>query len=101
MLNSVLLDWNEEKFLEILRNCRRAMGEEAKLLVMERVVPEKLSVSAADQSVARSDLTMLVALAARERTEGEFANLLKQAGFRMNRIIPGRVMVSIIEAFPV
>jgi hypothetical protein len=40
---------------------------------------------------------MLVALAARERTESEFRALLQSAGFEVNRVIPAGMAHSIIE----
>ena len=99
VLKSVIHDWNDEKSGEILRNCRDAMGPGARLLLVERVLPMRWETSAAHQSTARSDLTMLVALAAQERTEDEFRKLLDSAGFELTRVCQAG-MVSVLEAFP-
>jgi len=99
ILKSVLHDWNDDRCREILANCRQAMKKDATLLLIERVLPERLDHSAANQSAARSDLTMLVALAAMERSEAQFRSLLNSAGFETLRLYPAGT-VSVIEAIP-
>ena len=47
------------------------------------------------------DLEMLVALAARERTEAEYAELLRRAGLRHTRTVPTAGPTSIVEAVAV
>lgn len=100
ILQSVLHDWDDERGRRILDNCRRAMGADGRLLLVEHVVPERLEVTAAHQAVARSDLHMLVALGAKERTAAEFRDLLDSAGFRMTRVVPAAGFFSVIEARP-
>lgn len=100
VLKSVIHDWDDEKSLQILENCRHAMGEDGRLLLVERVLPDRLEVSEEHQAAARSDLSMLVALAAHERTESQFLALLQSAGLRVARILPVGMTVSVIEAFP-
>jgi hypothetical protein len=100
ILKSVIHDWDRERSLRILRNCRQAMRPTARLLVIEPIVPERLGTSAADQAVARSDLTMLIAHAAQERTEGEFRDLLSASGFEVSRLLAVGGGFSLIEALP-
>lgn len=100
VLKSVLHDWNDERAGQILRNCHAAMSKTARLLLVERIVPAKLEPSVEHQSLARTDLSMLVALAAQERSEAQFADLLKSAGFKIARIVPAGMTVSIVEAIP-
>ena len=97
ILKSVLHDWNDDRCREILASCRKAFDDNTRLLLIERVLPEQLDHSPAHQSAARSDLTMLVALAAMERSEIQFRNLLDSAGFETTRIAPAGT-VSVIEA---
>jgi len=99
ILKSVIHDWDEERSLRILRNCHQAMSPTARLLVIEPIVPERLGISAAHQALARSDLTMLIAHAAQERTEAEFRDLLNSSGFEILRILPVNADFSLIEAF--
>lgn len=99
LLKSVLHDWNDERSRQILTSCHRAMDVDARLLLVEQVLPERLEVSAAHQALARSDLNMLVAHAAGERTVEEFRGLLGSTGFRVARIVPAGPTWSVIEAF--
>ena len=39
MLSHIIHDWDEQECLTILRNCRRAMSRDARLLLVEMVVP--------------------------------------------------------------
>lgn len=100
ILKSVIHDWDDNNSKLILENCHHAMAEKGRLLLVERVLPERLEVTADHQAVVRNDLTMLVALAAKERTETQFRELLKSAGFRVTRILPVGMTFSVIEAFP-
>jgi ubiquinone/menaquinone biosynthesis C-methylase UbiE len=100
VLKSVIHDWNDERAAEILASCRRAIAPEGRLLVVERIVPERLGSSPDDQGLACSDLHMLVQLAARERTEPELRSLLSAAGFRTARVSPLRSTLAVIEVVP-
>jgi hypothetical protein len=44
------------------------------------------------------DMVMLVALGGRERTEAEYASLLRKAGFRLTRVVLTKSAASIVEA---
>ena len=101
ILKSVLHDWNREKCLHILENCRKVMNQSDTLLLAEQILPDQFSESIRNQSLARSDLTMLVAHGAGERTESEFRELLEESGFRIIKILPAGYTFSIIEAEPV
>ncbi len=94
MLKSVLHDWEDDKARVILKNCRKAMAEGGRLLVIERVMPEGDGPSQAKIM----DMVMLVNLGGRERTEGEYVSLLNSSGFNAVRCIPTASPMSIIEA---
>lgn len=97
ILKYVIHDWDDERSLVILRNCRRAMGNTGRLLLVELVVPPP-----GESHLAKtSDVEMLVILGSPERTAEEYRNLLARAGFRMTRIVPTREPMSIIEGVPV
>jgi hypothetical protein len=93
MLKSVLHDWGDEDAVRILRTCRRAMGERARLLVIERVVPE----GNAPAEAKLFDINMLVVLGGKERTEGEYRSLFEAGGFRLTQIIATQSPLSLIE----
>ena len=47
---------------------------------------------------AHFDLHMLCALAAKERTRAEWRDLLKEAGFGLDRVVSTRGLFSVMEA---
>jgi len=100
LLKSIIHDWDDDRSLSILKNCRQSLAEGGKLLIIERIMPEKMQTSAAHQTIARSDLNMLVGPGGRERTEAEFRALLSSAGFHINRILTLGLTFNIIEAIP-
>jgi hypothetical protein len=97
LLASVIHDWNDEKSLTILRNCRRVMGNNTRILLLEMVIPPG-DVPFFGKLL---DLNMLVNFGGRERTEVEYRNLLSAAGFQLTRIVPTRTPASLIEAVSV
>lgn len=99
ILKSVIHDWNNDRARVILQNCVKAMPTKSRLSLVERVLPKKLEATPAHRSAVRSDLTMLVAHAAQERTEEQMRELLQSAGLQVTRILPAG-MLSVIETSP-
>lgn len=97
LLKSVLHNWDDERCLTILRHCRRALPVHGRLLVIERLAPERAMERTDDQIVARSDLNMLVSCAGRERTRGQYEVLLAAAGLQSTRDSPLGAGFSVIE----
>jgi hypothetical protein len=100
VLSRVIHDWEDARASAILRTCRRAMGESARLLLVERVLPDRIEPTPAVQPQVLSDLNMMVRTGGRERTRGEFAALLSAAGLRLERVVPTAAPVSLVEASP-
>ena len=100
VLKSVIHNWNDERARVILQRCSQAMAGRGKLILVERIVPQRLQPSAAHRAIALMDLNMLVVLGARERMEEEYRALLSSAGLDLTRIIPAVLNFSIIEATP-
>jgi hypothetical protein len=71
ILSHIVHDWSEEKCLTILRHCRRTMKPGARLLIVERVLPD----GDAPHPGKMLDMVMLVLLGGQERTEAEYARL--------------------------
>jgi orsellinic acid C2-O-methyltransferase len=101
LLSRVVHDWDDPRATEILQSCRRAMAPNAKLLILDRVMPERIEASPILQSHALVDLTMMMWTGGgRERTVSQFETLLTAAGLRLQRVIPMRISDSVIEATP-
>lgn len=94
MLSGVIHDWDDQGAHLILRNCRNSMRANGRILIVECVVPD-----GGEPSFSKLlDLNMLVMTGGRERTAGEFIDLLSQSGLKLSRIIPTASPLSIIEA---
>lgn len=97
LLRHVLHDWDDDKALKILKNCRRAMKDDAKILVLELL----METENASLLVRMRDLLMFVLLqGGKERTEKEYRSLYHQAGFKLTRIISLPSNINIIEGIP-
>lgn len=93
LLSRIIHDWTDERSIAILGNCRKAMAEGGKLLLVEFVMPS------ARQSFFSTllDLNMLVMTRGRERTEGEYRALLALVDLRVARVIPTHSPLRLIE----
>ena len=80
LLARVVHDWDDRLAVALLRHARRALPVGGRLFVIEMLVP--------DGGVAGSlcDLHLLMATGGRERTAGEYASLLDEAGFDLDGI---------------
>jgi hypothetical protein len=77
------------------------MGPKTKLLILDRVMPERFEASPLAESHALLDLTMMMFTGGgRERTAKQFEALVSAADLRLERIIPMRIPDSLIEAQP-
>ena len=98
LLSRVIHDWDDESAIAILNACRRAIGDEGRVLLVERLMPARAVVSPAAQASSLSDLTMLVMNGGRERTEAEYRKLLDGAGLALAAIVPIETGASVLEA---
>ncbi len=94
VLKSILHNWDDARSIAILRTCRAAMAPDAKLLVIERLVPEQDGPSEAKLF----DINMLVVLGGRERTEREYRTIFEEAGLQLVRVVATRSPMSLLEA---
>lgn len=84
LMRHIIHDWEDDEAITILKVCRRAMRDPAKLLLVERNVAPPNEVPA----TKFSDLNMLVAPGGRERTRDEYASLFEKSGFELTRVVP-------------
>jgi hypothetical protein len=96
LMRHIIHDWDDAQSLTILRHCRQALGNRGKLLLVEGVVPPGNEPSPSKFF----DLTMLVLPGGMERTEQQYRELFRAAGFALSRIVPTRTWVSVIEGSP-
>lgn len=94
MMKHIIHDWDDDRAVKILSNIRAAMKPDAKVLIIEHVVQPGNTPDASKMM----DLEMLVSPGGVERTAEEYAEILAQAGLRLNRIIQTKSPLSIVEA---
>jgi SAM-dependent methyltransferase len=96
VLARVLHDWDDEQALAILRNCRRSIAADGRLLVVEWVLP----VGDEPSYGKLLDLIMLTLVGGKERTEAEWRALLQAGGFELVDVTEAAA-TSLLEAAPV
>lgn len=98
LMKAIIHDWDDERSRIILSNCRKAMAPHGRVLVIDRVIPERLEPTFLDERATLMDLNMLVLTGGRERTEAEFKELFASAGLSLREIFPTPSGISVIEA---
>jgi hypothetical protein len=96
VIKSVLHDWEDDKAVQILRQCRDAMPSHGRVLVIEIVVYPGKPMGHPHLMI---DLEMMVLAGGKERTEQEFATLLNSAGLTLEKVTPiDGSFFSVVEA---
>jgi hypothetical protein len=96
VLQRIIHDWDDDRALKILRNCRAVMKDTGRLLLVETVIPP----GDEPHPGKLGDFVMLTALGGQERTAEEHAQLLDRAGFRLNRVVFTASPMSLLEGMP-
>jgi predicted O-methyltransferase YrrM len=96
LLSMILHDWTDAEAGRLLQSIRKAIPATGRLLIIDAVLPP----GDAPHFGKLLDLTMMVMLTGRERTEAEFAELLAGAGFRLAEVAQMAAPTSLIEARP-
>jgi hypothetical protein len=94
-MKMILHDWDDKECLRILSNIQRAAPTKARLFIAEHIVPGPET----PHFSKLFDIHMLCALTGKERTEEEYLELLKQAGFKHVRThYPQSRIMGVLEA---
>ena len=97
-LKSVLHNWDDERCRHILRACARALLPGGRVILLERLLPERMGTGREDRDAVRSDLNMLVGCGGRERTQRQFRSLFHAAGLRLVAVTPITPHFSVLVA---
>jgi SAM-dependent methyltransferase len=100
LIKHVIHDWDDAQATVILRNIRRAMKPEARLLLAEGVYPARIDTSLPSRGAAANDVNMLVATGGRQRSEPEFRALYAAAGFALEQILPTASPLCVVVGVP-
>jgi hypothetical protein len=80
ILSNIIHNWDDERAILILNNCHNVMSNNSKLLLIEQIMPEKIT---DDTAVAGTDVGMLLLTGGTERTLQEYKTLLAQVGLEI------------------
>jgi SAM-dependent methyltransferase len=92
IMRHVIHDWEDDRAVTILRNCREAMNPGGRVLVVESVITDGNTPCFGKWL----DLMMLLVKGV-ERTEAQFRQLFKDSGLELNRIVATGHEISVIE----
>jgi O-methyltransferase domain/Dimerisation domain len=93
VMKYIIHDWEDEKCVRILENCRKAMTSEGRVLVVDHVV----GAGNRFDWGKLVDINMMVLLGSKERTKDEFRQLFARAGLRLKRVVRTASSLSILE----
>jgi O-methyltransferase domain/Dimerisation domain len=94
ILSTVLHDWSDAAATDILRGIAKSARPGSRLVLVETILPD----GDAPDSAKLLDLVMLGLLGGRERTLAEWARLLADGSFALDRVVDGPAGMSVIEA---
>jgi SAM-dependent methyltransferase len=100
ILKHVIHDWEDEKAIRILSNCRRSMKPGATVLIAEGVYPARIDGSLESRGATANDVNMLVVSGGRQRSEAEFRALYEASGFELTRVVHTAARLALIEGKP-
>jgi hypothetical protein len=94
IMKHIIHDWEDEKAIAILRNCRKVLPNSGKVILLEAVLP-----TGNEPNFGKIlDLEMLTFTGGVERTEKQYRELFEKAGMRLNRVVPNKSPLSVVEA---
>ena len=99
VMKSIIHDWEDAHAAKILQRCRSAATVGAHLLLIERVLPERVEPQHIE--IVLMDLNMMVNNGGCERTESEYRALLHSAGFRLERLVETSAGPCVLESVAV
>jgi len=96
LLRRIIHDWDDEKSVAILKNCRKSMDKGMKLLLAETIIEPGNTLSPGKFY----DIDMMVMVGGLERTRDEYSALFEAAGFTLTNVVSTESNMSVLEAQP-
>jgi hypothetical protein len=96
----ILHDWDDAACLRILRNIRSVIPTDGRVVVVDRLLPERVTDNTSFRVNLLMDLTMLMTHRGRERTENEFRRLFEETGFALAPVRTTATGHGILEGVP-
>ncbi|KAK1370387.1 xanthohumol 4'-O-methyltransferase-like [Heracleum sosnowskyi] len=102
-LKWVLHDWNDDKCIKILKNCKEAISEygtTGKVIIVDAVIEVNGGDKLKDVGLMLDMVMLTHTNMGKERTAEEWAYVLSEAGFTRHTIKNIQAVSSVIEAYP-
>ncbi|WJX20451.1 hypothetical protein P8452_10007 [Trifolium repens] len=87
ILKAVCHNWSDEKCIEFLSNCHKALSPNGKMILVEFILPEEPTESEESKLVSTLDNLMFITVGGRERTEKQYEKLAKLSGFSKFQVV--------------
>ena len=98
IMANVIHDWDDERSIRLLRNCREAMQSNGKVLLVEMVISPRNQ----PHLSKLVDIEMLVMTdGGKERSERDYQALYEAAGLQLTKVIPTESPWSVLEGVAV
>jgi len=97
VIKGVLHDFDDERCVRILENCRRSLAPDGRVVIANRDLPSSISGPHPNLTM---DIQMMALLGGRERTAAEWSALFERAGLRLSDTFPTGVEFTVIAAAP-
>ncbi|MGH9721632.1 MAG: methyltransferase [Bryobacteraceae bacterium] len=86
IMKHIIHDWEDEKCVRLLQNCGRSMQGVGRVICVDAVLPPMGNPSGTPAKLL--DINMLVFITGKERTEAQWNDLYRAAGFEIRSITP-------------
>lgn len=97
IIKNLIHDYDDDRAIAILKNCRQAIAEHGKVLLIEMVIPPGNEPSLGKILDVEA---LLMSAGAVERTEAQYQEILAASGFKLTHVISSKSPMSIIESVP-
>ncbi|MCT4687858.1 methyltransferase [Vallitalea sp.] len=84
ILSRIIHDWEDEDAINILKNVKNNMDEHSRLLIIEKIIPEKIEKK--NLYLYMNDLHIWSMCGGKERTKKEFIDICLESGLILNEI---------------
>jgi len=86
VLKHIIHDWDDDRCVRLLTNCRESMEGNGRSFCVDAVLPAMGDTTGAAAKIL--DIMVMLAVGGRERTRDQWEGLFGTAGFRISRITP-------------
>ncbi|EFJ18563.1 hypothetical protein SELMODRAFT_112597 [Selaginella moellendorffii] len=97
-LKHIMHNWSDDACIKVLNNCYKSLKNGGKIIMVEFLAPDPGDHSQRARVALSYDLVMMAHFLGKERSEREFRDLLRAAGFSQIRIALRVDCVAVVEA---